>query len=86
VAAFCVEAPLNEFDLFLTTAEKVALTGCKTKKGQIRALRRMHIAFFLSTSHVPIVSRLAAKGSSVGREVLERVVTYKATLLPRLHS
>ena len=62
VAAFCIGDPMDEFDLFLTEEEKIALTGCKTNKGQIEALRKMHVAFFLSASQVPIVSRLAAEG------------------------
>jgi hypothetical protein len=63
---------MEESDFFLTAMEKVALTGCKTTKGQIKKLRKMHIAFFLSMSRVPIVSRLAAEGSQQGHAALAK--------------
>lgn len=49
---------------FLDRDEIVILTGRKSKRHQIDALRRMGLVFFVSATGHPIVTRAAVEGKS----------------------
>ena len=48
--------------MFLAREEIAILTGRKTKRHQIDALRRMGITFFVNATGHPIVTRAAVEG------------------------
>lgn len=50
-------------NMFLTDEELATLTGRKTKRKQIEALRKMAIPFWVNAVNAPVVARAAIEGT-----------------------
>lgn len=64
--------------IFLEPDDVAILTGKKTKSGQVDALRRMGIAFFVNPSGRPVVPKSAVEGRE---KVEEPKSTWKPSVL-----
>ncbi|PTQ75428.1 DUF4224 domain-containing protein [Nitrosomonas oligotropha] len=58
--------------LFLDSEDVSILTGRKTKSGQIDALRRMGILFYVNAVGKPVVPRSAIEPSSKQPDAIEK--------------
>lgn len=51
--------------IFLNPSDVAILTGKKSKAGQVDALRRMGIAFYVNPSGRPVVPRSSVEGKEI---------------------
>lgn len=54
---------MSSSETFLDAEELTTLTGRKTKRKQVEALRAMHIPFFVNAIGAPVVCRAAIIGN-----------------------
>ena len=54
--------------IFLEPDDVAVLTGKKTKSGQVDALRRMGIVFFVNPSGRPVVPKSSIEGKDLAEE------------------